>query len=364
MGLLKSDVRSVHATLERLCQQLAFDAPPPLLSKSEIDGVHATQIDSDPGEDGACELSPPTSPSTVQAPMDTYLGTAAPEGPATGSSPRHQRRKPGERSDLVSKGLVTLESAESLVQRYLGRLDHFLYGICGHHQDIHALRAASPTLFAAVCTVSAYHDSENRELFEVCNREYRHLVSSSMFEKRDVEYLRALSVGSFWLPDASRILSSDAIRRAADARLNRHFARLGDLDEASIASKNSADDLTDLRDRIRLWYLLFICDQHLSVLHNRDCLLRHEQDTVADIDTFLASPGRTSQDIRIASQVSLLAIMGQIRDVFASERMTSLPKTLAVQFTHFSRELDRWFAKFSPMFGASTTIEELPCTAC
>lgn len=247
---------------------------------------------------------------------------------------------------MITKGLISPDTAGTLVHRYLTTLDPFLYGIASHLKDLDSVRKASPTLLAAICAVAALHKVEDKDVFEICNKEYRHLVASSLFEKRNLEYLRALCIGSFWLLNASRILSSDAVRRAADVRLHRHFYRLTDT-----TSAKTSEQQFEVRDRVRLWYLLFICDQHLSILHNRDCLTRQEQDIIEQRDNFLVGDNVARQDVRIISQVSLLRVMGQIRDVFGAETTTPLPKAMAVQLTHFLRELDQWYAQFLPLFG-------------
>jgi hypothetical protein len=252
----------------------------------------------------------------------------------------------------VSKEAISLEDAEILVQRYLQHLDRFLYGIASHYKDANQVRQASPTLLAALCAVSAFQDIKDRALFEVCNREYRSLVSASLFENRDVEYIRALCIGSFWLPDASRILSSEAIRRAADCRLHRQFHRLTEPPTPRNAPSDFGYSLNDARDKVRIWYLLYVCDQHLSILHNRDPIMRQEKDAIDDRELFLAgeSPFPT-QDIRLMSQVSLLVTMGQIRDWLGCEQNKPVPKSLSVQFSHFNRELDQWYARYSEVFG-------------
>jgi hypothetical protein len=246
--------------------------------------------------------------------------------------------------------------AESLLERYFSRLDHYLYGIAVGQDDIEKLRFQSPVLFAAICTVSAIHDTHDSQLYETCNRELRQLVSRSMFEKRDANYIRALCVSSFWLPDASRILSSDAIRRAADIRLHR-------IDESPAALDNQtgiAGAPLKMTDRLRLWYLLFICDQHLSILHNRDALLRGDKAVTADWESYIHHPETTQDDIRILSQVSLLLIMSEIRDTLGSEYDSQMPQVLFGQITNYSRQLDRWFSKFSALFQPNPQIAEFP----
>ncbi|KAI6914841.1 hypothetical protein KC318_g735 [Hortaea werneckii] len=52
--------------------------------------------------------------------------------------------------------------------------------------------------------------------------------------------------------------------------------------------------------------------------------------------------------------------MGQIKAVFSSDEMTPVPKMLAVQLNHFSRELDQWYDRFSPLFEADPHIGGFP----
>lgn len=384
IGLLGRDVSNIFSTLQNICDKLHVELPQPLLS-SQV-GLSLTEQSGDgneePGEDesGVYELSPPASPSTVQAPIDPYLSGGHPQkdasvlaGPVSGSPQRHRTRA-SEREDLVSKGVITQERAELLVQRYLLHLDRFLYGIASEYRDANQVRRASPTLLAAMCAVSAFQDVENRDVFDLCYKEYRSLVSTSLFEKRDLEYIRALCIGSFWLLDASRILLSDAIRRAADSRLHRYFHRLA---EASTKPGSTSppspgntggggrppDAKGDVRDKIRLWYLLFVSDRHLSILHNRDALIRQEKDAIENRDDFLTSgdSGPASNvDIRLISQVSLLVIMGQIRDVLGCDRARPVPKTSAVQFSHFDHELEQWFGRYSASFQPDEHIGAFP----
>lgn len=381
MGLLSKDMSNVFSTLELLCGKLGVEPPKPLLSVEAGRANGQTRLpaegpydDTGEYEPGVYELSPPASPSTIQAPIDPYLSSGHPDQDghpiiAGSVSPEDGRRRACERPDLVTKGIISHERAESLVQRYLLHLDRFLYGIASQYRDAQDVRKASPTLLAAMCTVSAFQDVENKDLFDVCYKEYRHLVSANLFEKRGVEYIRALCIGSFWLLDASRILLSDAIRRAADTRLHRHLHRLNDQPKPAISSTSPicpsdtrdgglvGKPKDDTRDKLRLWYLLFVSDRHLSILHNRDALIRQEKDAIENRDSFLANDDTgpaPNSDIRLISQVSLLVIMGQIRDVLGCERARPLPKTSVVHFSHFNHELDQWFERYSPSFGKAT----------
>ncbi|KAL3477612.1 hypothetical protein BJX99DRAFT_269703 [Aspergillus californicus] len=369
--LMQSDVSNLHQTLENLCHHLGLEGPKALtLSRKDRDGSSSREMDEGPTqpEEEGCEVSPPESPSAVQAPIDTFLDITKIRSPNSIDSPPSARAsRSGTRSDLISKGIISASIAERLVHHYFSRLDHYLYGIGGEYQGLEQLRTSAPILLAAICTVSALHDPTDRTVYEACNREFRSLVAKSTFEKRDVDYIRALCISSFWLADASRIFCSDAIRRAADMRLHRSFDALFDdrtglshIPGMPAVSSPSSQNIPSATDRVRLWYLLFVCDQHLSILHNRDPLLRSEKGIAIGWETYLHRVETSESDVRILSQVSLLLIMGQVRDVLGSDNQTPLPSALASQILNYSRQLDKWYTKFSGLFVTNAFIGEFP----
>ncbi|OKL63179.1 hypothetical protein UA08_01370 [Talaromyces atroroseus] len=208
----------------KVCAYLKLENPHNLLSVTDGENVppviqERTADQAPTTETDGCEVSPPESPSAAHAPIDTFLEMAK-MGRAPSSRDSPQSKKRIELEDLISRSILSTTVAQSLLDRYFTRLDHYIYGFAGGHYDLQKLRQNSPVLLAAICTVSALHDPQDARLYEICNRELRQLVSRSMFEKRDINYIRALCISSFWLADASRILSSDAIRRAADVRLH------------------------------------------------------------------------------------------------------------------------------------------------
>ncbi|GKZ30902.1 hypothetical protein AbraIFM66950_010639 [Aspergillus brasiliensis] len=326
---LRTDVQNLHQTIDIICQTLDLQPPRPLLitgnehectrESNRLDG------ECDAGATEGCEVSPPESPTAVQAPIDTFLDIAKHGTPNSAKIPSGVTRGNG-RADLISKGIISLETAEQLLRRYYSRLDHFLYGICGENRDIDHLRKDSPTLLAAICTVSALHDPHDQETYEAY---------------------------------ASRILSSDGIRRAADMRLHRSFDSLLGIHPPEYSSPSSSSPIV-AADRIRLWYLLFVCDQHLSILHNRDSLLRNDKDIAVNWEAYLHRVEATESDVRILSQVSLLLIMGQVRDVLGSDKEMQLPSALTHQITNYSRQLDRWFTRFSALFVTNAHIGDFP----
>jgi hypothetical protein len=359
---LQNDLVNMHTTLLEVCQSLDLRPPPPIKSKAEkAPGrvVRDAESDRDGGDDAdAADDSPPLSPSDRQAPIDTFLETEASllphnsPGAQIVESPRGSvsSRKTAPEPDIISQGMVSLSVAEELVNRYLQRLDHFLYGIGSAYTDLRSLRRPAPILFTAICTISALHDQHDANLYEVLNQELQRLISKSMFEKRGVEYLRALCIGAFWLPDASRILNSDALRRAADVRLQKYFYQLTMTELVASQGIGHVSTMAKV-DRVRIWYLHYICDQHLSILYNRDPIVHGDQDIILGWEAFLETGHANDSDVRITSQVALLSTMSQIRAAFGSETAEPVPKALATSFSNYNRQIDQWFARFSPSFG-------------
>lgn len=313
-------------------------------------------VQSDTGcdEGNGDESSLLTSPSTVQAPIDTFRGITKSGRTSTGEISLHpgerQRGPQQPRRDLVGQGLVSEESADMLIQRYLTRLDDSLYSIASRYKTLEEVRKASPALLAAICTVSALHHPDGEKLYETCNTEFRRIVSTSLFGTGDIEYLRALCIGSFWLADDSRILISDAVRRAADMRLHKYFYQVINADKSGVSTPELVVSREEARDRIRLWYIIFICDQHLSVLHDRDGLLRHEKNILEMGDSYLTSEGGNETDTRILSQVSTLLILNAMRDTFGSDHPEQVHKSLLVQLNHFSLKLNEWSVKIGTWY--------------
>jgi hypothetical protein len=97
-------------------------------------------------------------------------------------------------NDFISQGLVSTEDAERLVNLYLHRIDHFMYMIGGGgYRDFNSMRSGSTILTAVVCTVAALHEPMSNHLYSVCNREFRRLMSASMFDHRiDRDHMRAM----------------------------------------------------------------------------------------------------------------------------------------------------------------------------
>ncbi|KAK8048997.1 hypothetical protein PG994_010727 [Apiospora phragmitis] len=207
--------------------------------------------------------------------------------------------------DFIPKGQLSLEDAERLFKLYMNHLDHFMYGIGGRHKTLDGLRRSS-----------------------------RILAASPYSNARSTDYLRALSIGAYWLSDISWILSGHAIRRASEFNISGLYRR--------VISEGNPDAL----DYIRIWYILYISDRHLSTLFGRSPVIRDDL-TVQGWEEFNECSATNEEDNRLASQVSLLNILHSIRDLFGPDNGEPISKVYVMQIAGFSRQLDQWLARWS-----------------
>lgn len=338
------DLANMHSSLQDVLKRLSM---PPMqnlrtavndeddLSSFEEPKVEERSPDIGPSCDNSPKLTPRHG-SLQNVPIEslyqiTRLRSLRAEtaGEEAGSVPS---RDEGAMADIISKGIIPLEDAERLTSLYLNRLDHYAYSIANRFHDLQSIRQSSATLTAAIITVAALHDPHSNHLFGPCCREFKRLLSASMFDRRiDRQYLRAMCIGSYWISDISWTLSGHAIRRAMGVNLSANYHRV------------LADNSEDAADCLRLWYLLYICDQHLSILYGRSTIIRRDEVSIQNWERYLEARVAVEQDRRMASQVSLLVLMGNIRDFFGRHSGETLPQNFTEHIITFDRQLDHWF---------------------
>ena len=171
--------------------------------------------------------------------------------------------------DMISLGVLDYLDARRLVQIYLSRSNHYLYDIAGKYKDLDSIRYSSPLLLVPICAIGAMQDASADRLYRILHRELRKIVLDFVFKpSMDLEDLRGLVVASFGLSDISWSVSGLAIRRVLEVDLQNTFGRVDILvgPDADLEAARTRD-LETAAERMKLWYLLYICDQHLSILY-------------------------------------------------------------------------------------------------
>jgi hypothetical protein len=348
------DIVNMYGAVQDILKRLSMPALQPLKAPStdepqETSPYEDTVVEKVEDVGPSCDNSPklpPQAESLQNVPIESlYQITRLRSLRAENSG---DETKADEGSDVVSKGIVTLEEAERLTTLYLGRLDHYAYSIANKFTDLQSIRRRSVALTNAILTVAALHDPESNQLFGPCLRELKRVLSESMFVRRtDREYLRAMCIGSYWLSDISYTLCGHAIRRAMGINLSSNYYRV--LNDGS----------EDAADCLRLWYMLYICDQHLSILYGRPTTIRIDDPSLQGWERYLEVRVAVEQDRRTASQVAIMVIMGSVREFFErhSRNTQTLPQSLTEHIASFDRQIDRWVETWY------THLSKLPYTS-
>jgi hypothetical protein len=333
------DLGQIHASLQEALAKLSLPPLPALQTN-----VSQLREDVDEGADRddeghSYDESPRLSPKEEglpHAPIDslyqiTRLRTLRSDDSPTERKLSQERNSATQVNDFISRGLISVEDADRLVKLFVDRIDHFMYGVgAGKYRDLDSLRHGSSVLTACICTVAALHDPHSNHLYAICGREFRRLMSGSMFDRRmDQGCMRAMCVASYWLHDLSWMLSGYAIRRAMEVNLSSSYQQvLRGSDEEAM-------------NNVRIWYVLYICDRHLSILYGRPSIVRDDV-SVNGWEEILRSPMCTESDKRLISQMALLVIMGNARELFGPDTGEPIPVVFAPQFEKFSRQIDHW----------------------
>jgi hypothetical protein len=156
-----------------------------------------------------------------------------------------------------------------------------------------------------------------------------------MFNRRmNQDCMRAMCIASYWLHDLSWMLSGYAIRRAMEVNLSSNY---------ELVLRGSDEEAMN---NVRIWYILYICDRHLSILYGRPSIVRDDV-SVNGWEEILRSSMCTEADKRLVSQMALLVIVGNARELFGPDTGESIPIAFAPQFDKFSRQIDHWVGFWS-----------------
>ena len=186
--------------------------------------------------------------SLVTAPMGSlYEVTQLSENKGTSPTEEHM---PGQAlvTDFISRGVVDISEAEELFHHFDQVLNRYLWdGACLTHKDLTSARRSSSMLSAAILAVTALHLPSKERTFDTCYTEFAKLASESMLgNHHNLDDIRALCIGAFWLADVSWKLSGYAVRIATERNIHQFFRR---------AVQGSHEHL----EQARLWYLLYVC---------------------------------------------------------------------------------------------------------
>jgi len=334
------DMETIHSGLQNVLQKLNLPAIPAL--ESVANEPHSPISDELlPLEKGpSCDNSPKSRPvddnELPNVPIQSVYHLTKLSALRSPDSLQHESTPKSDAiNDFISTGQLPIADAERLFALYKDKLDHYLYHISTPIKTLEQARRRSRILTVSILTVAALHDPQGNAKYGVCSQEFRRVMAGSIFSRRiDRDYLRAMCIASYWLSDISWMISGYAIRRAAEFNLQGYYRRaISERDEEAM-------------DFVRIWYALYICDQHLSTLFSRQSAIRDDS-TLQGWQEVIKAPLANGQDIRLASQVVILDILRSIRDLFGPDTGDTIPQVYLMQISAFARQIDQYVGHWS-----------------
>lgn len=179
-----------------------------------------------------------------------------------GSNKRLKLDKENEFPEDFRDGYLTKDQAEKLFSFFDANISQQLFGFEISRFSVEDIWNSSPILICAICTIASMHhpseelSSKSRQLTV-----YLHSLCGDVLykgkPKNDVEGFNtivALVLCSFWLSD-SQMFTGLALQLAKEIGLN-------------TPKKKGSSGLSD-KDRLKLWYLLYVLDGQQSLTFNR-----------------------------------------------------------------------------------------------
>jgi hypothetical protein len=340
-----------------------------LMKEQEGDTYSSTDRDNSRQEIAPASTSSSHAPPTWEVVMDPESGPAAIPASCVSTIPhvRNPSLLPnGDRShlDLITRGVVSLENAESFFSVYSQRLDHFIYRILIDHDSLSSVRASSPLLTAAVCAVGALHKSSAE--FDACYEEFINLSAAQVFSKKNTaDDVRALCIGAFWLSDVSWTLVGlgkhlqsfaksvsgvltlfQAVRIATEIELHRCISKM-------------PHEKRECYVRTRLWYLVYVCDHHFSIAYGKPPMT-HDFEALNPTASFLDSKYATEDDASLVSQVEIWSIGTRVFETFGVDTDAPVSDRLVPQLRRFGIALDTWRANWNERFNVNSHVGNYP----
>lgn len=199
--------------------------------------------------------------------------------------------------DFITQGVLAVSEAEFLFDHYRTHINPLLWdGMLCSHKSLSEARQSSSFLVAVVLTVAALH-IPNRE--QSLHSTYGAFVSlmrgSCLLRCQNLDVIRALCIGAFYLTSLSWALCSRAVRVATEMNLHKsslQFAR-GSLESY---------------ERVRLWYVLYVCDHQFALAYGRPPMM-HEDAAIRNAEKLLTSGLSSKGDHGLVAQVKLFRIL-------------------------------------------------------
>jgi hypothetical protein len=253
-----------------------------------------------------------------------------------------------ETEDFIAQGIVSLPEAEDLFKHYFQGLRLYLWGgVLCPYDSLDAVRRRSSLLTAVILTIAALHTPGRDDALEKCYGVFvSGAYSACLSRVQSVDDIRALLLAAFYLSNLSWKLSGAAVRNATEMNLHQSFNKLMRGHE-------------DHRDKVRLWYVLYVCEHQLSIAYGRPPII-HEDIAIKNIEQFLDSPETKPGDIRLSAQVTLFKILTEAYIAYGSDPEQPLTEPDFQRLRMFNFAIEQWRLAWQARSVDSPTIGSYP----
>lgn len=236
-----------------------------------------------------------------------------------------------EGKDLIGGEAISLAEAEYLFGHYRDLINPLLWaGVLCPHRTLHNARKFSPLLVAAVLTVAALHTPGRKDTLQSTYDAFTSLVSSScLLPGHSLDDIRGLCLGAFYLTNISWRLCGQAVRMATEMSLHQSAFQL-----LRAPSK-------EMHDRLRMWYVLYVCDHQLAIAYGRPPIM-HDDAAVRNVEKFLSCDWTTNGDVRLIAQVNLFRILTEVYLLYGCDPALELSEPDFERLRLFNVSIDQW----------------------
>ena len=172
----------------------------------------------------------PVSDQTLDSTTETVLDLGVSLGAFPASSLRSQEQSTttspnNPPPDLVTRGVISSESAAHLLEFYKGCLDPYIHFMVAEDDSLGKLRERSSLLTAAICAVASLCSGSSD--YQSCLDAFIQEVSLKVFAKEySFDDVRAMCIGALWLVDMSSALNGLGIVRESSMHVREVIADL------------------------------------------------------------------------------------------------------------------------------------------
>jgi hypothetical protein len=241
--------------------------------------------------------------------------------------------------DFISRGVVSLAEAELLFEHYRSRINPLLWdGILCSHKTLHEARESSSLLVATVLTVAALHLPDRETSLRATYDAFVSLMRAScLLRSQNLDDVRGLCIGAFYLTSLSWALCTRAVRVATEMNLHK-------------SSLQFARGSLEAYERVQLWYVLYVCDHQFALAYGRPPMM-HDDAAIRNVDKLLTSGLSCKGDRALVAQVKLFRILAGAYFMYGCDPDLELRGQDFEMLQSFNISLDQWRLEHQPKGG-------------